>query len=182
MVTPAREGEAALATWADFDITGKAWTQPTSKNKRPHRFPLNDKALAILERRREKAGKGVTPGALVFPGPASGKVFGGWSNLKVSLDARLTKAHAEQRLAEAVKPWRLHDFRRTAATALGELGYDDALVDMLLNHTAAGTRASSHGPTMSRSAGKTACEPWRHGAVGSAPRWAKPRRRPRARK
>ena len=31
--------------------------------------------------------------------------------------------------------------RRTSATALGELGFDDALVDMLLNHTAAGTRS-----------------------------------------
>ncbi len=141
MVTPAREGEAARATWADFDIPAKAWTQPTSKNGRPHRFPLNDRALAVIARRLAKAGEGAQPGDLVFPGPASGKVFGGWSNLKGSLDARLTKAHEEKHLAEPVKPWRFHDLRRTAATALGELGYDDALVDMLLNHTAAGTRS-----------------------------------------
>jgi integrase len=141
IVTPAREGEAACATWADIDTAGKTWTQPTSKNKRPHRFPLNDRALEIIKRRRELAGEAAKPADLVFPGPSSCKVFGGWSNLKGSLDARLSKAHEEERIAEAVKPWRFHDLRRTAATTLGELGHDDALVDMLLNHTAAGTRS-----------------------------------------
>lgn len=38
-------------------------------------------------------------------------------------------------------PWRFHDLRRTAATSLGDQGFDDQLVDMLLNHTAAGTRS-----------------------------------------
>jgi len=102
------------------------------KERSPHRFPLNDRAVAILEARRAAAGTGATPSALVFAAPRSGGVFGGWSNLKASLDGRL---------GETVAPWRLHDLRRTAATALGELGYDDALVDMLLNHTAAGTRS-----------------------------------------
>ena len=102
-----------------------------SKNGRPHRFPLNDRALAILTARREAGGPATMPSDLVFPSPRAGAVFGGWSNLKTSLDART---------GPAVAPWRFHDLRRTAATALGE-SFDDALVDMVLNHTAAGTRS-----------------------------------------
>jgi integrase len=129
---PCREGEAACATWADIDLPNRTWSQPTSKNGRPHRYPLNERAIAIIEARRVAVGANVNPTSLVFPAPLSGKVFGGWSNLKGSLDARI---------GSAVTPWRFHDLRRTAATMLGEMGYDDALVDMLLNHTAAGTRS-----------------------------------------
>jgi len=130
--TPCREGEAARATWAEIDFPGRTWTQATSKNGRPHRFPLNDRAMAVLAARREATGRKPKPTDLVFPAPRSGEVFGGWSNLKQSLD---------DRTGEAVASWRIHDLRRTAATALGEEGYDDALIDMLLNHTAAGTRS-----------------------------------------
>ena len=162
--TPCREGEAARATWADINLPDRTWTMPTSKNGRPHRFPLNDRAVAILEARRKAMGGAVMPGSLVFPAPVSGKVFGGWSNLKASLDGRLEQAmkpHADAPDAKgakarkakaekaapvapedkAMKAWRFHDLRRTAATVLGEAGCDDALVDMLLNHTAAGTRS-----------------------------------------
>ena len=139
--TPCREGEAAAARWADIDFETRCWLQPTSKNGRPHRFPLNDRAIAILTAQRaaaERVAAEREPPSkpadtdLVFPSPRAGKIFGGWSNMKVWFD---------EKTAGTVAPWRLHDLRRTAATVLGDLGYDDALVDMLLNHTAAGTRS-----------------------------------------
>lgn len=84
--TPCREGEAASATWADIDLPGRVWTQPTSKNSRPHRFPLNDRAFAILHAQRTAAGDNVKQSDLVFPSPRAGVVFAGWSNLKLWLD------------------------------------------------------------------------------------------------
>jgi integrase len=36
--------------------------------------------------------------------------------------------------------WRLHDFRRSFATALGEIGYQETVVDAVLNHRQAATR------------------------------------------
>ena len=163
--TPCREGEAAAATWGDINLAERTWTMPTSKNGRPHRFPLSDRAVAILEARRKAIGDAATPERLIFAAPRSGRVFMGWSNLKGSLDERLEKAAAAGTGASvksttikspkaksdkvspatlvepAFVPWRFHDLRRTAATALGEAGCDDSLVDMLLNHTAAGTRS-----------------------------------------
>lgn len=164
VTTPCREGEAAGATWADINLTERTWTMPTSKNGLPQRFPLNDRAVAILEVRRGATGDDPKPESLVFAAPVSGKVFGGWSNLKQSLDGRIAKTMNEAADARGlkdakpqpktrgtkatkaketrIKPWRFQDLRRTAATVLGEAGCDDALVDMLLNHTAAGTRSA----------------------------------------
>jgi integrase len=134
---PARESEAAAMRWHDLDLVSRRWDMPTSKNQLPHRFPLNDRATAILEARREAAG-GVSPppDALVFPAPRSDSPFTSWSRLKRTLD---------KRLGNHIQPWRVHDLRRSAATALGELGFDMNLLDVLLNHRASATRGGVGG-------------------------------------
>lgn len=63
-LTATRPSEARLMTWAEVD--GDTWTIPSARAKmrRPHRVPLSDQAIAVLERAREAfGGEG-----LVFPG------------------------------------------------------------------------------------------------------------------
>ena len=50
----------------------------------------------------------------------------GFSKIKRRLDGRVPD----------MRPWRLHDIRRSAATGLARLGVDIAVVERILNHTA----------------------------------------------
>jgi integrase len=68
ILTAARSGEARGARWGEIDLTEGVWTIPGErmKAKKPHRVPLSEAALTILNKRRGMAGD---PGAgvLVFP-------------------------------------------------------------------------------------------------------------------
>ena len=70
MLTAARSSEVRLATWDEIDVATAVWTVPGSrmKAKRPHRVPLSERALEIVEEARELRGDAGAPGrALVFP-------------------------------------------------------------------------------------------------------------------
>ncbi len=70
ILTATRTNEVLGARWSEIDFESKVWTVPAERTKpgRPHRIPLSDRALAILEKLAEaKTGK------LVFPGQRKGK-------------------------------------------------------------------------------------------------------------
>jgi integrase len=132
---PCRRGEAAQMRWQDIDLASGTWTQPTSKNDLAHRFFLNDLALDVLQERRRATGLVPSDGAQVFPGITTGGVFSTWSHLKRRLDARLVRA------GKNLDGWTLHDLRRSFVTIGAEqLGADDTLLDLVINHTPARTR------------------------------------------
>jgi integrase len=54
--------------------------------------------------------------------------FQGWSRAKAALDKRVGVAGTK------VRPWRLHDIRRTVATRLGDLGTLPHVIEAVLNH------------------------------------------------
>lgn len=67
-----RPGELRHAKWAEFDIAARIWTIPPERMKmrRPHRVPLPEHALALLQNLRPLTGYG----AYLFPslrGPKS---------------------------------------------------------------------------------------------------------------
>ncbi len=66
ILTAARSGEARGARWSEIDLAAKLWTIPGErmKAKRPHRVPLNDAALAVLEAVKDLKH---APDDLVFP-------------------------------------------------------------------------------------------------------------------
>lgn len=68
ILTACRTSEVLNAEWSEIDLEARVWTVPAERMKarRPHRVPLSDAALAVLE-----AVKGKHP-QFVFPGP-SGK-------------------------------------------------------------------------------------------------------------
>ncbi len=78
-------------------------------------------ALQILREVPRRDGR-----ALVFGEGAGG--FSGWSKCKERIDARILASGVK------VRPWRLHDLRRTAATRMAELGTMPHVVEAILNH------------------------------------------------
>jgi integrase len=128
-LTAQRRGEVATMTWEDVDFEAAEWRQPGSRNKtgKPHSVPLGPHALELLKLRWEAAGR-----------PSEGLVLPG-----VRYGGRI-----DSNLGDWVKPlvratgveFRLHDFRRSAVSAMAESGVDFAVADSLLNHSASESR------------------------------------------
>jgi integrase len=100
-----------------------------TKNGRPHDVPLSTFALDILHAQSKREDRDLLFGAREG-------AFQGWSRAKEALDNRLLaalkNAHGEK---AKLKPWRLHDIRRTMATRLGDLGVLPHVVEAILNHS-----------------------------------------------
>jgi integrase len=65
ILTAARTSEVLGARWDEIDRVDGTWTVPASrmKSKRPHRVPLSDAAMAVLERTAQQGGELVFPNA-----------------------------------------------------------------------------------------------------------------------
>lgn len=116
------EHEIAPMAWADVDLEAGAWTIPASqaKNGRAHVVPLGPAALALLRRRRAAL---PADEARVFPG------------LTVRSDAHRALAA----LHGGAYQWK--DLRRTVATRLAGLGFDETTIGRALNHARASITA-----------------------------------------
>jgi integrase len=126
-----RRQEVGGMRWTELDLdAGKTWALPAarSKNNRAHTIALPPAALDIIRsvpRRTQDA---------LF-GDRSPAGFSDWSHAKERLD---------QPLAGAVKPWRLHDIRRSVATGMADIGVEPHHIEAVLNHHS-GHRAGIHG-------------------------------------
>ena len=70
VLTAARSAEVRLSTWDEIDLEAAVWTVPGArmKAKRPHRVPLCDRAVEIVEQAKEvRSDNGAPRSALVFP-------------------------------------------------------------------------------------------------------------------
>lgn len=128
MAVPCRRSEAARLTWDQLDPELTIWTQPGAftKNGDEHRFALPALAQTILSERR---GSPRPRRGLVFAAPESGKAIDTFSDMKETVDE-----------SAGIKDWRWHDFRRAFASALGEEGLPESVLDGVLNHRQAATR------------------------------------------
>ena len=65
VLTACRSGEARLATWSEFDMATRSWNIPGERMKsgRPHRVPLTDEVIQLLESLPRLAGTD-----FLFPG------------------------------------------------------------------------------------------------------------------
>jgi integrase len=95
-----------------------------TKNNRLHELPMSFAVRTILEPQRRNR-------EFVFGIGKGG--FSGWSDAKAALDEKLK-----------IKPWRLHDLRRTAATGMAEIGILPHIIEAILNHVS-GHRAGVAG-------------------------------------
>jgi integrase len=115
MWTGCRLNEAAGMTWGE--ISGDIWTIPAmrAKNRRSRGIPLPRQAVAMIS-------DNGAPGALVF-GSKRGGQLSNW-------DRETKRLQAASRTAN----WHRHDFRRTVATTLGDLGFAPHVVSVVLGH------------------------------------------------
>jgi integrase len=126
LYTGARHREVSQAPWSEFELTKKTWTidQARFKSNVEHVVPLTDDALTLL---------GGLPrfrrGEHVFSTTFGEKPTMIADKVKARLDALMQAA-----LADKLKPWRIHDLRRTVRSHLSALRIPDHVAEMVLGH------------------------------------------------
>lgn len=83
VLTACRSGEARLATWSEFDMATRTWNIPGERMKsgRPHRVPLTDEVIQLLESLPRLAGTD-----LLFPGKKENAPISDMTMVKVMRD------------------------------------------------------------------------------------------------
>ena len=110
-----RGDEIAGMAWSEIDFEGRVWEIPgrRTKNGRPHVVALPSLAITILDQRRSSVS---TEEDRVFPG------------LMLTSDD-----HRElSTIRNGAYDWK--DLRRTVATRLAALGFDETTIGRVLNH------------------------------------------------
>jgi len=133
-----RREEIAGMRWEDeLDLDKATWTIPGErcKNGKPHSLDLSPQALAIL---RGLHVNRIADCDFVFSTTGATSVSG-FSNAKERLDVLMA-----EEFGKPVKPWRLHDLRRTAASGMAGLGFAPQVIERVLNHLS-GTQGGLQG-------------------------------------
>jgi integrase len=122
VLTGARFGEAATATWDQIDFRRGTWVKPSShtKQKREHQAPLAASALALLAELPRT-------GPYLFPGK-DGRPIGSVKTFWRTVCRRAGLAGV-----------RIHDLRHSFAAVLASGGASLPLIGSLLGHTQAVT-------------------------------------------
>jgi len=131
LLTAQRKGEVITAKWADIDTEAGWWTIPAmrSKNKLPHRVPLSQQAVAVLEQVKALGKKS----DWVFPSPRGGK--------KPITSPAVDHALRNNRDIFGLADFTPHDLRRTAASQMTAMGISRLVVSKILNHVESGITA-----------------------------------------
>jgi integrase len=130
VLTGQRREEVGGLRRSELSLQGGLWSisAERTKNGKAHDVPLSTLALGILQTQSKREDRD-----LVF-GAREG-AFQGWSKAKEALDRRMLAALKKEHGDHAkLRPWRLHDIRRTVATRLGDLGVFPHVIEAILNH------------------------------------------------
>ena len=121
ILTGQRREEIGSLRWSEVNLDRKLILLPRerTKNARPHEIPISPTAASILSGRDSPS---LNPEREFVFGR---RPFGGWSRSKHALDALL---------GDRVRPWHLHDLRRTAATGMADIGVQPHIIEAVLNH------------------------------------------------
>src|SRR5262249_42967864 len=126
MLTGQRRSEVAEAQWKEFDLDRKLWTIPPERMKADaaHEVPLSDDVIDIL-----KALPRFIKGDYVFSLKFGRKPVNSFNKAKRKLDKAMT---AE--LGGTVRPFVIHDIRRTMRTGLSALPVSDLVRELVIAH------------------------------------------------
>jgi integrase len=129
-VTGQRKSEVADAGWREFDLDKKLWVIPAERMKSdaPHLVPLSDDAIEIL-----KSLPSFANGDYLFSSTFGATPVQAFSKPK----ARLDKAMAAE-LDGEIKPFVVHDIRRTMRTGLSALPVTSLVAELVISHTKPG--------------------------------------------
>lgn len=132
ILTAQRRTEVASMKWADIDLDAGTWVLSSEDNKsaRAHLVPLSPQAVELLK---------ATPQFGPYVWSSDGEThIKGYSKAKQRIDAFLLSGGLD------LKPWRLHDLRRTVATHMVRLGVSEKVVGRVLNHAPQGVTARTY--------------------------------------
>ena len=129
ILTGQRRLEVGHVPWPEIDLPGKRWIIPESrtKNKLDHLVPLTDYVRELISGLPKIDSKK----QLVFTTTGRTPVSG-YSRAKTRIDDVMATAAKEQGLT--VRPWIVHDIRRTVATKMQSLGVNLRVTEEMLNH------------------------------------------------
>jgi integrase len=126
-----RREEVAGMTWEELDLESNAWRLPPleevqpkrTKNGQEHIVDLSPQVLAILE---------------ALPNERKGLLFTTTGKTPVAGDSKFKKridAAMQKQLKKPLRPWVIHDLRRTMSTHMADfLEVDEGVVERILNH------------------------------------------------
>lgn len=150
ILTGQRRSEVFGARWPEFDLAERAWTIPRerAKSDREHIVPLSQAALDLITGLPRIAGTAEdgAPAEPEFLFTTTGSSpFSGFNKsferLCTAAADIFAKAAAEAgRTVDPMKPWVMHDLRRTFATGCAKRAVPVQVVEKLLNH-GSGTHA-----------------------------------------
>lgn len=125
LLTAQRREEVAGMRWDE--IEGDRWIIPAerTKNGKEHLVHISTQATEVLEGVLKQS---KSTDDLVFSTTGTTPISG-YSRGKARLDALMADAGGEE-----VKPWRIHDLRRTAASGMAGLGFQPHVIERVLNH------------------------------------------------
>ena len=129
--------------WDEIDLAAAWWTIPATKakNKRAHRVPLSEPALAVLKRARELN----TSTATAFPSPlGDGPMIENAMSRAVLRNRETFAVFVRSVTGSAVavvERFTPHDLRRTGASQIAGMGIARLVVSKLLNHAEPGVTA-----------------------------------------
>ena len=126
ILTGQRREEVGAMRWGELDFDKRLWriVAERTKNGLPHEVPLSADATKVLKAHGGRDGRDLVFGSREGP-------FQGWGNAKSALEGRIRAKLGEK---SGLKPWRLHDLRRTVATRMNDLGVLPHVVEAILNH------------------------------------------------
>jgi integrase len=127
-----RRGQAVVMAWPDVDLERRVWICPaaTMKGGRAHEVAISDLLAEVLAHARDTARRleVLDERGLVFH--IEGKPLSGFSQAKGRLDAAMAAI-----AGEAIKPWAVHDLRRTLVHNLAAMNIPPHICDKLLAHS-----------------------------------------------
>lgn len=134
IITGCRSTEIRTAKWDWFDYSEKTWTVPASEYKtgKTVRRALPDVVISLLKEHQKNS---VTQHVLTvtrYKGPEDDRP---------PAQPNVAFFSAQIIKKTGMKPWSLHDIRRTIATRLSELGAPPHVIEKLLGHHMGGIMA-----------------------------------------
>jgi integrase len=128
LLTLVRKSELILAKWEHLDLETGEWKIPeeNSKMRTPHTVYLSRQSLQIFRELQGLAGGSpwVIPGRSGIAKPFSTTALN----------------QALEGVSFNLKPFTIHDLRRTGSTLLHEKGFPSDVIEKALNHTIGGVR------------------------------------------
>ena len=125
LITGQRLREVAEAKWGEIDFDKALWTIPPERMKgdAAHEIPLPPVAIETLKSLPRFTGQ------YVFSTTSGERPIGGFSKMKLRIDAAMK---------EPIAPWRFHDARRTMRTGLGALPVPNNVAELCIAHAQPG--------------------------------------------